>query len=275
MKLPYGRIGVSIEDATEPKIHLFKYYVCYLLGDNMKTPNTIVVCGMLVLLGLITSGCLGGNPQPTNNPPTAKIVIDNNGPFYVGDNFAFNGSFSTDDKGIAEYSWDFGDGSTGKGATILHAYSSDGNFTVILTVKDTDGATGSANVKVRVDKPLPPSKNIAIACTKITGTYTWKCIVANADTGVAFKTVTARILNDSGLVHGIWNAPITISAGGNISVSNPYSPIDPTTRLVDDGDGSFGVGDCFYLVSVQGNAIIGLELRLHGTDGSDGSARIM
>ena len=41
------------------------------------------------------------------------------------------------------YDWDFGDGSTGSGAMPNHIYTTDGNFTVTLTVTDDAGDTGT------------------------------------------------------------------------------------------------------------------------------------
>src|SRR5262249_10801062 len=61
---------------------------------------------------------------------------------------------STDPDGtISSYSWDFGDGSSGSGATTSHQYGSAGSFTAKLTVIDSMGASASATTAISVTAP--------------------------------------------------------------------------------------------------------------------------
>jgi len=83
-------------------------------------------------------------------PPTAVINvtpgITGNAPFTV----QFDASQSTDDRGIASYSWDFGDGSTGSGVMPpAHTYVS-GVYIAKLTVTDYWGNKGYATVVINV-----------------------------------------------------------------------------------------------------------------------------
>jgi PKD repeat protein len=66
---------------------------------------------------------------------------------------------STDaDAVVTAYSWDFGDGSTGNGATPTHAYADPGNYTVTLTVTDENGGTNSTTKQVAATAPnVPPT----------------------------------------------------------------------------------------------------------------------
>lgn len=67
---------------------------------------------------------------------------------------AFDGSGSTDPDGtIAAYAWEFGDGTTGSGATPTHNYANAGTYNVKLTVTDNEGATGSTITSVTPTAP--------------------------------------------------------------------------------------------------------------------------
>jgi parallel beta-helix repeat protein len=63
----------------------------------------------------------------------------------------FSGSSSVDSDGtIANYSWNFGDGTTGYGVTAMHLYSTKGTYTVILTIIDDDGGTNSISLLLTI-----------------------------------------------------------------------------------------------------------------------------
>ncbi|MBB5081515.1 S8 family serine peptidase [Nonomuraea endophytica] len=66
----------------------------------------------------------------------------------------FDGRGSSDEEGaITSYRWDFGDGSTGSGATAAHAYpAATATYTIRLTVTDSAGQSAAATGRVRCTK---------------------------------------------------------------------------------------------------------------------------
>ena len=51
---------------------------------------------------------------------------------------------------IVSYRWKFGDGKTGKGRKVKHAYKKRGRYTVTLTVRDAAGHKKTAKHKLEV-----------------------------------------------------------------------------------------------------------------------------
>jgi PKD domain len=71
---------------------------------------------------------------------------------------SFDGGGSTDNLGIASFSWDFGDGSSRVGGPTTHAYADPGVYTATLTVWDYSGnsATATRVITVRdTQAPVP------------------------------------------------------------------------------------------------------------------------
>ncbi|GIG38661.1 PKD domain-containing protein [Cellulomonas phragmiteti] len=96
-----------------------------------------------------------GTGEIVEMPPTAQLTVTPDGLSVTAD-----GTASSDPDGtIASWAWDFGDGSTGQGATASHTYAAAGTYPVTLTVTDDDGLTGSASTEVTVE--VPPVRPIA------------------------------------------------------------------------------------------------------------------
>ncbi len=107
-----------------------------------------------------------GDVDPNvNRKPTARIAMSGNEgltPLTVN----FNASNSTDRDGtIVSYSWSFGDGGTASGVKVSHVYRDTGDFTVLLKVKDNDGASDTASAAVYAQGVEPPLRPRADHCT--------------------------------------------------------------------------------------------------------------
>jgi PKD repeat protein len=90
-------------------------------------------------------------------PPRAVINAPNQG--QAGRSITFDGSRSTAGGQITSYAWNFGDGATGSGATVSHAYANAGSYTVSLTVTSSTGQTASATHAIRITGGRPGGEN--------------------------------------------------------------------------------------------------------------------
>ena len=109
-----------------------------------------------------------------NQPPTASFSLTPSST-YVGDLVSSDGSTSFDlDGTIANYYWNFGDGSSANGPTTSHSYSAAGTYTVTLTVTDNEGSTRASSQAVTIlsNKPSAPT-NLVITATDGRPTLTW------------------------------------------------------------------------------------------------------
>jgi len=84
---------------------------------------------------------------------------------------------STDNFGIVSYEWDFGDETTGTGATTTHIYTRPGIYASKLAVTDAAGNTATHSITITV---LPPEAfplwilgAAAVATIGITSTWIW------------------------------------------------------------------------------------------------------
>jgi len=84
-----------------------------------------------------------------NQPPTARFNFS-----CSGVSCSFDASGSTDDHGIASYSWTFGDSTSGLGVTPSHVYAT-GAYTVTLTVTDSLVLQSFTSKKVSVTDEVP------------------------------------------------------------------------------------------------------------------------
>jgi subtilisin family serine protease len=84
-------------------------------------------------------------PPTTDLPPTAAFTAS-----CPHGKCSFDASASTDDFGIAAYSWSYGDGSTASSGASLkkttHTYTATGTYTVTLTLTDTAGQKSSKSI---------------------------------------------------------------------------------------------------------------------------------
>lgn len=104
----------------------------------------------------------GVTPPPgtgTDTAPEARFSSSVN-----GNSVSFTNN-STDDKGIASSSWNFGDGSASSATNASHTYTNVGSYTVTLTVTDTKGQTDSTAASVTIAGDTCPLTTSAASYT--------------------------------------------------------------------------------------------------------------
>jgi PKD repeat protein len=146
------------------------------------------------------------NPGGSNQAPTARFT-SSCAQLACG----FDASTSSDPDGtVDQYTWDYGDGSTGTGASPNHTFPSGGTFPVTLTVADSGGATDSVTHQVSVTAPAnQPFVVDSFARTVANG---W----GSADVGGAWSlTGTASAFSVSGGVGSVRHA----AAGSQVTAT--------------------------------------------------------
>jgi len=114
---------------------------------------TLGVISGLLLLNKLKGGkeTTGPSEETENKAPEADAGGSYAG--IEGTPVQFDGSKSNDpDNDTLKYEWNFGDGSIGTGEKPLHAYNTDGEFTVTLTVTDSAGASDTDTATVKIAK---------------------------------------------------------------------------------------------------------------------------
>ena len=111
--------------------------------------------------------------------------------------------------------------------------------------------------------PAPGTRYIGVACAK-TNLTAYKCTITSADTDVDFSRVNTQIITSEGEVIGVWHSGVDFGNANEIDVVGALPPLSATSRLADQGDSLFGLGDYFLLDPVDGPSLNGLIIKLAG-----------
>jgi serine protease len=133
---------------------------------------------------------VNGGATPVDNPPLAAFSHSCNGLVC-----SFDGSSSSDDHGIAAYSWNFGDGGSGNGAVLNHSYAAGGSYSVTLTVTDSVGQTDTETRTVTVSSTSGPCSD----CTQVSGSL--------SSGGTAYVTSSSGFSSGGGQFKGYLRGP--------------------------------------------------------------------
>jgi PKD repeat protein len=134
-------------------------------GTGVNPSHTYAANGEYTVTLTVTDS----DGETDDDTATATITIGNQAPVAnagppvegtVGSAVAFDGNGSDDAEGpIARYDWDYGDltSDLDAGPTPSHTYGAPGDYTVVLTVIDSDGSFDTDTTAASIDaNPLPP-----------------------------------------------------------------------------------------------------------------------
>ena len=121
-----------------------------------------------------------------------------------GTSASFDGSASTTPSGPLTWSWQFGDGTTGSGATASHTYAAAGTYSVLLQVKDARGDANETAQSVVVGSAPPAAPSV----------------VTGSASGVSSSGATVSgSVNPNGSATSVWFEYGTSSAYGSQTAS--------------------------------------------------------
>jgi len=199
--------------------------------------------------------------QAGNQAPVASAGL--NRTIGVGTAVAFSGAGSSDSDGtIASYNWSFGDLTTASGASVSHAYSSPGTYTVNLTVTDNLGATGSGTASVVVTNTTLPltvsltspssgatvSSTITLAASASTSAtrVDFYCDSATTPIGTATSTPFTAPCNTTTMPNGTHSFYAkAYDAAGN-STTSAANTVNINNQVVQSGPWAKGLGGTGY-----------------------------
>ncbi len=160
---------------------------------------------------------------PPNVPPVANFTFTTSGL-----TASFTDSSTDSDGTIASRSWNFGDGTTSTSTNPSKTYAAGGTYTVVLTVTDNAGGTGSKTSAVTVVVPnVPPTANFTFAATDLTVAFTDTS--TDSDGTIASRSwnfgdgTTSTATNPSKTYAGSGTYTVTLTVTDNSGASNAKS----------------------------------------------------
>ena len=168
----------------------------------------------------------GDAGPPANQPPVAALTAtprSGKAPLVV----SFDGSDSSDDGGITNWLWDFGDGSSGSGTATNHTYTVPGDYTATLTVTDGEFSDSASLVISVAPENQAPTADFTMAPSSGVDT----------ETSVSFDASASSDPDGDSLQYawdfGDGSSSVGITTNHTFSAAGTYT----VSLEVSDGDG--------------------------------------
>ncbi|HYG73666.1 MAG TPA: Ig-like domain-containing protein [Planctomycetota bacterium] len=169
------------------------------------------------------SGATGTKGTPLSvsftviDPPAFTSMPSATGSLTAGQTTEFSAAASDPNGDTLTYSWNFGDGSIGSGASVTHTYTAPGSYTVQVSVSDGKGGSASTTFNVQIAAPFSVNVNFQSAGAATPAGYV-------ADTGAAFGS------RGNGYSYG-WNSDNSSTARDRDSAASPSQLYDTLQHL--------------------------------------------
>jgi PKD repeat protein len=148
--------GTTAEDAGPTLTHT---YVVSATGSTVYYTATVTVADGQASSTTDQTIMVTNDGSSTGTPATAVIAPGTTGPAPITITFSAENSAPSEGATITDYNWNFGDGATATGETTSHLYTSNGSYTVTLTIADTAGTEATATYTIDVSaNSLPQTK---------------------------------------------------------------------------------------------------------------------
>jgi RHS repeat-associated protein len=234
-------IGFSGLQSTAPAGQTITSYA-WNFGDNSAgtsaTPShTYASVGTFQVSLTVTDTSGGTNTASTTATVAAAPTANTGGPYTgtVNQPVTLNGTGSAAPAGqtITSYAWNFGDNSTGTGATPAHTYSSAGTFQISLVATDSTGGTNTATTTATItglsitgfspaSGPIGTVVNVTLTLFTGTSGSSPQVTLVNSTGGSISAPVSSFSANALSFIvpAGAGSGKITITSGSQTAVSS-------------------------------------------------------
>lgn len=200
--------------------------------DFVATPTSLTASFDRAAGGTFTDAFSITTGGAGNDPPTAAFTST-----CTQLSCSFNASSSSDTDGtVAGYAWNFGDGSTGTGATPSHPFATSGTYSVSLTVTDDDGALGTLSKPVTVTGP--PSTVIAQDDFQRTVASGWGTAPTGGAWTVASGASTLQVTGGTGRM-SLTPSSTRVASLNAVSATSTDVTVDFALDKVPTGNGTY------------------------------------
>lgn len=302
----HGNLTVSYQIILSPGITIILRPSSVLLLANVSRSATLLIStskttppAIYTITVIATNQTLSHAVQvnlqvlpPPDIPPTAIFTFTPSNPI-VGQDVVFNGTSSFDPDGFVRlWTWNFGDGSGLYISTtplIDHTFFTPGNYSVLLTVQDNVGLTGSKSATVKViPRPMHDvsilgvflGSQTAVASQRVVitvylrddGTSAENVSVTVYANGHAIQTLSGLYIQNCGnncfnFLEIVWDT--TNVAPGQYTISAtiflPQGETDPTPQDNTLTDGTITVLPSPVIVAVPASGTVGAKIVVEGS----------